>query len=121
MYLWCKLNQITHLELLKRLPSPYREQAIENNTQAESWLNLQGTTLKAALAQSFKWDGTPQGRDYWVDIYERIEAGEFEPQDPSVTLPREDWEVLLSYLESKNSQLANRFFEAIQSQLNPKQ
>lgn len=89
---------MTHLELLNKLPSPIREQAIENSTA--DFLNKEANfDLSYTLLLAFEWEGSPQKGKYWEAIHARIEAGDFDtPQDPSVTLPREDWEAIHNLL-----------------------
>ena len=121
---------MTHLELLNRLPSPYREQAIENNT-AEYLDSSKHKKLATVLAKGFAWCDSPQKFRYWSDVWKRAAAGEFDPpQNPSVTLPREDWEVVEKAIEYTLDYILiqdvdrlpfERIREAIQSQLNPKQ
>ena len=85
---------MTHLELLQTLPSPYREQAIENNSE-ECLQSTECKNILEALEDGFSWMYSPQGFEYWDNFYLKFKAGEFDkPKDPSVTLPMEDWERL---------------------------
>jgi hypothetical protein len=104
---------MTHRELLNKLPSPYREQAIENNT-AEYLASSKYAKLHDILDNGFDWSDCRQEYNYWDAIYDRAVAGEFD--DPSVTLPREDWEVLIE--AAQKGICANKLIETIQSQLN---
>ena len=62
-------------EWLETLPEPYRAEALEN--AGESTLFETQPSLTAALYASSYWSDTPQGHDYWFDVAERAEAGEF--------------------------------------------
>ena len=84
---------MTHLDLLNKLPSPYREEAIENNTE-EYLKSSRYKTVLEVLDNGFVWKYSPQGYDYWDNVFYRANAGEFDKKDPSVTLPMEDWERL---------------------------
>ena len=112
---------MTHRELLNRLPSPYNEQAIENCTNHRPQEYLEESfhsQLPDLLRDAFPWRETPkqQGWNYWEALWLRARAGEFD--DPSVTLPREDWELLSKApLGAKYKHI----LKEIQSQLNPKQ
>lgn len=118
---------MTHLDLLNQLPSPIREQAIENckNYKGKEWFSdSYHNNLVGILQEGFLWYQTPdgQGWDYWLEIYKRAKAGEFDkPKDPCVTLPREDWEWLLNVVEFNPNPKAKSIREAIQSQLNSQQ
>lgn len=111
---------MTHLELLNKLPSPYREQAIENNTE-EFLQSSSSQILRKVIQYGFSWTESPQGYDYWLDIYNRADNGEF--NDPSVTLPMEDWHKVLGLITAVEdfpqfSVDAKAMYDAIQSQLN---
>lgn len=116
---------MTHLDLLNKLPSPIREQAIENCRLhlSEEWLlEAEHEALAQVLYHGFPWVNAPnsQGESMWAYIYGQALAGEFD--DPSVSLPREDWEALKKALEyvwvtdTQHTQLP-RIKKAIQSQL----
>jgi hypothetical protein len=62
----------TALEWFNQLPEPYRTQAIENSTRTDAVYQ----SLAGALMRNFTWESTPQ--NYWHDIYERAELGEFD-------------------------------------------
>jgi hypothetical protein len=114
---------MTHLEILQKLPSPIREQAIENckNYIGEDWIHFDRyETIAMVLYHGVNWheDGL---FDYWADIYDKALNGEFD--DRSVTLPREDWEELKSILAREvdthgGSKSAAEIYHSIQSQLN---
>ena len=55
-------------ELLNELPEPIRSEAI-SNTPADV-LELHHISLHEAIIASFIWRDSPQGADYWQDIYE---------------------------------------------------
>lgn len=111
---------MTHLELLQTLPSPYREQAIENNSE-EFLQSTECKNILEALEDGFSWMYSPQGFEYWDNFYLKFKAGEFDkPKDPSVTLAMEDWEWLREQLGHISEQKATDIRIAIQSQLNTK-
>ena len=62
-------------EWLSELPEPYRTKAIENCKASE---RVRPSSLKEALCGAFSWLDTPQGYDYWAEVYKRAEAGEFD-------------------------------------------
>lgn len=109
---------MTHLNLLNKLPSPIREQAIENakikhKGSNGQWLNMSHyPTLAEALRYAFNWRTCTQGSDYWVAVHSRILRGEFD--DPSVTLPREDWQRIISSLKKNGyGELANQVTQTV--------
>ena len=68
-------------EWLQTLPEPHREAAITNATLDGSigyWVTE--PTLADALAAAFVWHITPQGQDYWNDVFRRAERGELQQQ-----------------------------------------
>lgn len=116
---------MTHLELLNRLPSPIREQAIVNATKykGELWFNQNTKGYLHDVIMKLDW---VNDLEYWSDIYQKAATGEFD--DPSVTLPREDWGYVAEVIESclvfqpeETKPKLVELLEAIQSQLNPKQ
>lgn len=70
----------------KYLPSPYREQAIQNFDEEYFLLNSTGSvhdydhTLESAICCGFNWGKTPndQGGGYWDDIFQRARNREFD-------------------------------------------
>ena len=50
------------------LPSPYKEQALENIVSPR----LRYDSLKMALVSAFEWMETPQGFDYWKEVYDSL-------------------------------------------------
>lgn len=117
---------MTHRELLNKLPSPIGEQAIENikETRGIDFLDNNCHYTIDSVLTAFRWSGSKQGTDYWVLIHKRAKAGEFD--DPSVILPREDWDVLYKCIAAiiedpeswKGVEDEKRILEAISSQLN---
>lgn len=105
---------MTHLDQLNKLPSPIREEAIENNSQ-EYLKDNAYSTLRQAIQYGFNWYDSPQGYDYWLVVFNRIESGEFD--DPSVTLTREDWGYILVNLQTSDSNILKEIANTIQSQL----
>jgi hypothetical protein len=68
---------MTHRELLQKLPSPIREQAIENNT-AEYLASSEYQQLYEVLGYGFIFAYFLQRVDYWKSIYLRAKAGVLE-------------------------------------------
>jgi hypothetical protein len=63
---------MTYLEVLRTLPSPYREKAVANviSQRGVHTLYLTGSTnIKFALMCWFRWNRTPEGEKYWQDLY----------------------------------------------------
>ena len=50
------------------LPSPYKEQALKNMVSPR----LRYDSLKMALVSAFEWMETPQGFDYWKEVYDSL-------------------------------------------------
>lgn len=50
------------------LPSPYKEQALKNMVSPR----LRYDSLKMALVSAFEWMETPQGFDYWKEVYDGL-------------------------------------------------
>ena len=50
------------------LPSPFKEEALKNVESP----NLKYSSLDMALISAFEWMDTPQGFDYWKDVYDGI-------------------------------------------------
>ena len=47
-----------------------------DNAEREDTLGMKISSLPASLF-AFPWEITPQGYNYWRDVFERAEAGEF--------------------------------------------
>lgn len=62
---------------LEELEEPYKTQAFEN-TQ-EDRLTLVTDTLSNAIQKAFTWSETPQGRNYWGEIHDKISSLEPKP------------------------------------------
>ena len=62
-------------EWLETLPEPIRTEALEN--AYNSAIGYLRHSLSSALSDAFWWADSIQGSDYWEDIYDRAEAGEF--------------------------------------------
>jgi hypothetical protein len=61
-------------EWLNELPEPYRSQAIENcDKECPEEFERRVGDAQSALCNSFTWDESPQGADYWVEIYFKLE------------------------------------------------
>ncbi len=108
---------MTHLQLLSKLPSPIREQAIAEfiENKGNKWLHANATKLLPSLVwMLMKFNGNKQ-YNYWQSTYLSAINGEFD--DPSVTLPREDWEAREVDTHG-GSKFAAEIYHAIESQLN---
>ena len=66
----------TNREWLETLPSPYKEQAMEN--MDEEAANTISTSLAMAIEGAFVWRTSTQGEDYWEEIFSRAYKGEFD-------------------------------------------
>lgn len=68
----------TALEWFNELPEPYKSQAIENATNyshsddvdSEITLSMQHYFMSEAITSSIHWSITPQGHQYWNDLYD---------------------------------------------------
>lgn len=56
---------------LKKLPEPFRSQAIAN-TDKGALRHKAARTLADAVYCAFAWDITPEGYDYWHDLTLRL-------------------------------------------------
>lgn len=59
----------TRLEWLEMLPDGYRELAIANARCINRNLEIKETSLQHAITNSIHWASTPEGSQFWVDIY----------------------------------------------------
>lgn len=57
-------------EWLEELPEPYRTEALANLFEKNK--SLVKSTLADALIAAFGWKITPQGYDYWRDIFDKL-------------------------------------------------
>ena len=57
---------------LEELPEPYRTQALEN-CQEEFYLKKCTSSQHLALEHAFFWGKTPQGHNYWSDIWKKLQ------------------------------------------------
>lgn len=77
-------------EWLEMLPEPYKSEAL---TMAAIYktLGYKYTSLFDALSYGFVFNDSPQRHDYWVDVCDRAEKGEFDK--PAIPWPEEaKWE-----------------------------
>lgn len=58
------------------LPEPIRSQAIENYDGTD----IHQRSIAGAIFMGMAWLTTPQGAEYWADIYNRANSGEFDKQ-----------------------------------------
>ena len=66
----------TNAQWYMQLPEPYRMQAIEL-AEKDDTLGMKASSLPAALS-AFAWDSTPQGYEYWQNVFKRAEKGAFD-------------------------------------------
>jgi hypothetical protein len=59
---------MTKYEWLGTLPEPYRTEALEN-AKLYSVYDYKMDTVSGALLCSFDWGSSPQGREYWRELY----------------------------------------------------
>ena len=65
----------TILEWYEELPEPIRSQAIANYDGEY----LVADSLTNAISRGFYWGKSPEGQDYWQDIENKAEEGEYDP------------------------------------------
>ena len=65
----------TNAEWLSMLPGQYKWRAL-NNADDIGVLGHKVESLLVALF-AFPWNTTREGYDYWKDVYEKVERGEF--------------------------------------------
>lgn len=61
---------------LNQLPEPHKSQAIENRikspSQPDGFVYTYADSLRRAIDRAFRWAATPQGGDYWLDLYRNL-------------------------------------------------
>lgn len=58
------------IEALEAMQEPYRSKAIKN---MRSWhMNVYTPNLSTALRNSFDWNESPEGYEYWNDYHNRL-------------------------------------------------
>lgn len=62
----------TNKDWLNTLPEPIKSKALAN-----SYNEFETGSLSKAISGSFIWDEAQEGRQYWSDIHNRAEKGEF--------------------------------------------
>jgi hypothetical protein len=60
------------LEWYEELPEPIRSQAIKNYNFQNTIRNEESVASKRIAIDHFNWEGTPEGFDYWNDIYNKL-------------------------------------------------
>lgn len=73
------MKNLTITEWLEQLPEPARTQAL-NNTEVCPYPgneNKELPSLFLAISMGFIWHQTPEGINYWSDIHDRAQKGEF--------------------------------------------
>jgi hypothetical protein len=56
-------------EHFEQLQEPFRSQALENLRRLPANINPDDESLSEALAAGFWWGDSPQGYQYWKDVY----------------------------------------------------
>ena len=70
-----------NINWLKKLPEPYKSQAIENCKKDRPYSgDCINSSLWGALAGSFVWKETPHGGEYWKAVSNAIENNSFNPE-----------------------------------------
>ena len=68
----------------QELPEPYRTQTLENCEKQSTidWNAADATCdkLSDAVALGFLWQDTPEGEEYWQEVYDTIAANEFDEE-----------------------------------------
>jgi hypothetical protein len=79
-------------EWLKTLPEPYRGLALRNLDNVPigtACADAQRDTVDEALFDAFFWGESPETSDFWYDIHQRAENGEFSKPGIDCTMPEE--------------------------------
>lgn len=58
-------------EWLKELPMPYKELALNNYTNGKM-RNVLANSMSSALSFAFDWRQSPEGHEYWNDVFMRL-------------------------------------------------
>lgn len=61
----------TLYEYLQELPEPWRTEAVQNTSTDEAAIADAGSCSNA-LFRAFDWSESPQGYDYWEEIYNHL-------------------------------------------------
>lgn len=63
----------------EHLPEPIRSQFLENVVEYnKNFLAREKTDLASCIGGGFAWVHTPQGWDYWDNIYDQARSGRFD-------------------------------------------
>lgn len=74
----------TYIEWFSLLPSPYKEKAIKNSIQGD-WIDPdkeQSESMENALAKGFCWTTSPEGEDYWNELFAKISDDSYIHNNP---------------------------------------
>lgn len=70
---------MTIRDWLKRLPEPYKKQALMNTyIFGAEGLDIKVLTIYDALMEAFNWCSTDEGFDYWDNVHLDAYLGEFD-------------------------------------------
>lgn len=103
------------IDYLNQLPEPYCTQAQQNHIHRygdTTRLQRYGDYMSTAINVSFSWSNTPQGHEYWQEIYDkyrRIESGA--EVDESHTKREEDRRAKIVTFSSSMSQMLDEIGE----------
>ena len=62
-------------EWLKELPMPYREMALYNYANGKI-RDVLVNSMSSALSFAFDWRQSPEGHEYWNDVFDRLATGD---------------------------------------------
>jgi hypothetical protein len=70
------MNKTTQ-QWFKKLPEPYRTQALDNLSREPDYVkNAESPSIVSALVSGFEWEKTPEGFDYWDDFWMKLAKGQ---------------------------------------------
>lgn len=69
------------LEWYEELPEPIRSQAIANY-DPEFYRDSMAESLVKAIGAGFNWEESPEKDDYWEEIYDLAESGDYDKTTP---------------------------------------
>ena len=108
-------EQKTPEQWFQKLKEPYRSQAIANIDKTHYDYRDFQKSLYDSLMDSFRWNDTKQGHNYWHYVYESIKAGETTYLEPEKSEPIElrpkkpiDWEAKYNELKANFDQLEQK-------------
>lgn len=95
-------EQKTPEQWFQALKEPYRSEAITNIDKTHYDYRDFQESLYDSLMDSFRWNDTKQGYDYWQDVYVSIKRGETTYLEPEILTPEQmesgKWYVVDTFL-----------------------